>query len=339
MVLPFSKSGYWLNKLAVGNKSVKYPIATVSFYGTDKEKATKVVVGIVPDPASGVQELKKWFANEGEDLFRTERVLSEVLQFIREKNIGSVAMADGLMGCPHEEVIDYPRGTDCPQCPAWVGSRNQGDSQSEDDLTESSENIVDAHEYSDKENRNFFQIKVSLCDAEPEVWRRFLISDTASFATLHKAIQDACEWENSHLYSFFRDPSFQDEICTSPIERGEFSEPAPDARNVKLKAFLRKEKLPVVIYYLYDFGDGWQHKIEIEKTVQMQLSTRRKLLSGARSFPKEDMGGMGRYEFAVDVLNGSANVEKREAREFICWLDGWDPEKFDLERRRHIFER
>ena len=38
--------------------------------------------------------------------------------------------------------------------------------------------------------------EVSLCDAEPRIHRRFLVRDAGTFATLHKAIQDACGWEN-----------------------------------------------------------------------------------------------------------------------------------------------
>jgi hypothetical protein len=31
-----------------------------------------------------------------------------------------VVMSDGIIGCPHEEGIDYPDGQVCPQCPYWA---------------------------------------------------------------------------------------------------------------------------------------------------------------------------------------------------------------------------
>jgi hypothetical protein len=36
-----------------------------------------------------------------------------------QHKVVSVAMADRIIGCPHEEAIDYPRGTVCPECPFW----------------------------------------------------------------------------------------------------------------------------------------------------------------------------------------------------------------------------
>ena len=41
--------------------------------------------------------------------------------FFRQHGVKSVAMSDGLLGCPHEEGIDYPKGEACPQCPYWAG--------------------------------------------------------------------------------------------------------------------------------------------------------------------------------------------------------------------------
>jgi hypothetical protein len=29
-------------------------------------------------------------------------------------------MTDRIIGCPHEEGIDYPDGQKCPQCPYWA---------------------------------------------------------------------------------------------------------------------------------------------------------------------------------------------------------------------------
>jgi hypothetical protein len=30
-------------------------------------------------------------------------------------------MVDRIIGCPHEEGIDYPDGAECPECPFWKG--------------------------------------------------------------------------------------------------------------------------------------------------------------------------------------------------------------------------
>ena len=46
------------------------------------------------------------------------------------------------------------------------------------------------------------QLKISLKEIEPEIWRRFLVSSEISFHQLHEIIQEVMGWENYHLYSF-----------------------------------------------------------------------------------------------------------------------------------------
>jgi hypothetical protein len=43
-----------------------------------------------------------------------------VLAFITEAGAKSVVMTDRIIGCPHEEGIDY-EGSTCPVCPFWAG--------------------------------------------------------------------------------------------------------------------------------------------------------------------------------------------------------------------------
>jgi hypothetical protein len=47
-------------------------------------------------------------------------VNEEILKFIRSHEVKSVAMPDRIIGCPHDEGVDYPEGSTCPQCPFWA---------------------------------------------------------------------------------------------------------------------------------------------------------------------------------------------------------------------------
>lgn len=49
--------------------------------------------------------------------------------YVRKENEAkSVVMADRIIGCPHEEGVDYPDGSKCPQCPFWaIRDRFTGD--------------------------------------------------------------------------------------------------------------------------------------------------------------------------------------------------------------------
>ena len=96
-----------------------YPIATVAYYGPDDKNASKASVGIVPRENAEPSILKRWF-NEDIDI-RNDRIANEeIIEFIKENEAKSVVMADRIMGCPHEEGVDYPDGLKCPECPFWA---------------------------------------------------------------------------------------------------------------------------------------------------------------------------------------------------------------------------
>jgi hypothetical protein len=69
-----------------------WPLATIAFYGPNLSQATKVAVGIIPSENADVSQMRAL----------------------------SVAMSDGIMGCPHQEGIDY-EGEWCPVCEFWRG--------------------------------------------------------------------------------------------------------------------------------------------------------------------------------------------------------------------------
>jgi hypothetical protein len=97
--------------------SAAYPVATVSYYGPDNQRASKVAVGIV-DALNKVIALERWFASE-QDIRADEAVFEQMVAFMAQHNAARVIVTDGIIGCPHEEGIDYPEGESCPQCPFW----------------------------------------------------------------------------------------------------------------------------------------------------------------------------------------------------------------------------
>ena len=95
-----------------------YPAATIAFYGPDNQRASKAAVGIVP--AEGAEPaMERLFAEEGDA--RTDPAIgARILRLLQDHGVKSVIMTDGIIGCPHEEGIDYPDGEVCPQCPFWA---------------------------------------------------------------------------------------------------------------------------------------------------------------------------------------------------------------------------
>ena len=96
-----------------------HPVATVALYGPNDSRATKLTVGIVPAEDAEATDLRRWLS-EGTDIHNDAGVAEEVLAFIDAAGAMSIVMTDRIIGCPHEEGIDY-EGLTCPACPFWAG--------------------------------------------------------------------------------------------------------------------------------------------------------------------------------------------------------------------------
>ena len=109
---------YWLERRA--QRKTGYPLATLAYYGPDNTRASKAVVGIVDsEHASDVTLLQKWWSDTS-DIRTDPAIIEQILSFLDEQHVQRVAMVDRIIGCPHEEGIDYPEGKDCPQCRYWA---------------------------------------------------------------------------------------------------------------------------------------------------------------------------------------------------------------------------
>ena len=96
-----------------------WPAATIAFYGPNLSQATKVAVGIVPSATAEPLEMRDWKVNDG-DVRVDPAIAQEILDFIESYSVLSVVMTDGVIGCPHQEGIDY-EGEWCPVCEFWRG--------------------------------------------------------------------------------------------------------------------------------------------------------------------------------------------------------------------------
>ena len=100
-----------------------YPIGTIAFYGPDDRRASKVAVGVVPREGAGATDLERWFSDHA-DVRDDASVVSAISAFLEQHAVQTVVLADRILGCPHEEGIDYPLGEKCPACPFWA-TRNR----------------------------------------------------------------------------------------------------------------------------------------------------------------------------------------------------------------------
>jgi hypothetical protein len=96
-----------------------YPVATIIYYGQDDKRASKVAVGIIHGPEQEPRELERWYSTD-RDARQDMQICEAIAGFIQQHGTKSVVLSDRIVGCPHEEGIDY-EGPTCPMCPFWAG--------------------------------------------------------------------------------------------------------------------------------------------------------------------------------------------------------------------------
>jgi hypothetical protein len=57
----------------------------------------------------------------GVDVRRDPTIAAAVATFLQQHGVKQSVTSDRIIGCPHEEGIDYPMGRICPRCPFWAG--------------------------------------------------------------------------------------------------------------------------------------------------------------------------------------------------------------------------
>ena len=111
-----------LYKTALRKKTEKgfqgFPVATIAYYGPNDRFASKVVVGI-EETENSEPSAVRWHS-AATDIRRNGDVMEEIVKLIRRRDVKSVAMVETILGCPHEEGIDYPEDEVCPECPFWA---------------------------------------------------------------------------------------------------------------------------------------------------------------------------------------------------------------------------
>ena len=107
---------------STGFSRQKYPLGTIAAYGPDNVRATKLVVSVFKRPGrTEPNELRSWTTEAG-DVRHDEAIAREVATWLKHHHVkDTVTTADRIIGCPHEEGIDYPMGRTCPRCPFWNG--------------------------------------------------------------------------------------------------------------------------------------------------------------------------------------------------------------------------
>jgi hypothetical protein len=183
--------------------------------------------------------------------------------------------------------------------------------------------------------RQTYQLKITLEHIKPPIWRRLLVDSRITLDALHDAIQVSMGWENAHLHHFID----RQNTLYAPLNEDTFGFSDLDQIDesmILLHELLTKEK--DWIKYEYDFGDGWEHKILLEKILPMEKNQFPvSCIKGKRACPPEDCGGPWGYSSVLEAL---AEPDTEEHAELLEWLEADldDPEFFSSEETNVILQ-
>lgn len=208
-------------------------------------------------------------------------------------------------------------------------------------------------------SKTMYQLRITLRGSKPPIWRRVAVPSDITLGQLHQVIQIAMGWTGSHLHQFvLRDKSLMpsgEEIREADKAdswsdafanriRGErvfvmtttpFGEPTElegeDENTVTLAQVCPKVKSKLT--YEYDFDDGWEHLIEVQKITPEESEPGAKYpvcLDGKKACPPDDCGGIYGYYHMLEVL---ADPEHEDHIDLMEWLGGnFDSDAFDLNK-------
>ena len=174
--------------------------------------------------------------------------------------------------------------------------------------------------------QDIYQLKVTLRFTKPPIWRRLLVPATLTLAQLHDVLQTAMGWDNGHMHEFrigdrhFGTPDPEDQLMGMP--------PVESERTARLSNALQKPRAKLT--YTYDFGDGWEHSIVLEKRLAADPEASYPVCTGGQlACPPEDCGGIPGY---YDLIEAIADPDHERHEEISEWVgEDFDPQAFSVE--------
>jgi hypothetical protein len=176
-----------------------------------------------------------------------------------------------------------------------------------------------------------YQLKVTITGSKPSIWRRILVPEKITFEQLHETLQAAFCWGGYHLYEFQFPSQKINVVCNLEESEGygvfDEIDSTETIDEYILQGFWFK--------YIYDFGDWWEHRIEIEKIVDDYDKRYPKVIKYKGDNLPEDCGGIDGYYDLMDELSGGITEENKE---FFEWAQMQDLVDYDMEDVNEFME-
>ena len=179
------------------------------------------------------------------------------------------------------------------------------------------------------------KLKIALQDLPHKCERTLLIPEVVNMYQVHVLIQRAIGWENAHLFEFSdkrRMPTYR--IGIPNDFEDDFQDAFGFTKNIqadkaKLKDVFIVENNAKPFWYLYDFGDGWEHKLSFLKVTQKDMKFYDGIpvcIKAMGKCPPEDVGGPWGYTDFLEAISDKNHPEHAEIKEWY----GLEDENYDV---------
>lgn len=171
--------------------------------------------------------------------------------------------------------------------------------------------------------KDIIQLKITLQETEPPIWRRILVDKSTAFSKFHYIILTTMGWGGGHLYEFKINGC---RVGVPQKDDEDWGGKLVDASKISLDSLISDKK--VKFMYTYDFGDSWEHLIKVEKFLEKEENIKYPIcIDGELNCPPEDCGGIPGFYNLLDIIGDKQHPEHKEMLE---WLGGqYDSEHFD----------
>lgn len=201
-------------------------------------------------------------------------------------------------------------------------------------------------------------IKIELLDSDPLIWRRVIMPADATFKRLHDVIQTVTNFQSGYPYGGYHLYRFEvpeanlyvtdDEEAYSDHQlykknKKKYDEqlrlaPPKSVERYYLELMMKEVRYPSrikidkyleggnTILYFYDFGDGWEFIVTLEKIVNDYHFGFPTLLDGAETAPPEDAGGLGGFYEFLEIYSDESHPEHEETK---IWAESQNFREYD----------
>jgi hypothetical protein len=104
--------------------SIRYPFATIAFFGPTDQIATKATVTVLRKAGGKPHAVQHWHSG-AQDAREDASLTSQIISFLQQHQVKHTLHSEDVVGCPHEEGVDFPSGSPCPFCPYWRNRKVQ----------------------------------------------------------------------------------------------------------------------------------------------------------------------------------------------------------------------